>query len=258
MSHYDCVVIGSSGLLGKEISGILKKNGIKILEVNSHSFRDVCHKKITCNYLINANGNSYRFKANQDPSWDYYKSVDSIEKSLNIISSKYVFFSTIEIYSDRSSYSKTNESSEINVKSLDFYAFHKYLAELLLLKRHQNPIIIRLAPVISASNTKGPFFDLKNGTLFMQTESKLCGISLTAIQSLILQIVSGLELKGIYNLCNPGSVRVKDLIKKYKLHINCIKEDNLILDQKINTKKIEEIMKLNTLDTELQYFFSNN
>ena len=138
------------------------------------------------------------------------------------------------------------------------YSFHKYLDELIMLKKHSHPIVLRLDPVISKLNSKGPYYDQKQGVLFLSPSSVFVGVSISTIQSVILSLINRLNLEGIYNLCNLGSVSVKDLIEKFNLNIECIKENALIMDDTVSTNKIEKVLKLNSQDFELEQFFSGS
>ena len=81
MHTYDYIVMGGSGLIGSTIVDALKEKGSKVLSLNSDNFNFYCKENISTNLFINANGNSYRFKANKDPFWDYDKSVNSLINS---------------------------------------------------------------------------------------------------------------------------------------------------------------------------------
>ncbi|GAG45313.1 unnamed protein product, partial [marine sediment metagenome] len=100
----------------------------------------------SCDTLIYANGNAYKYKANEDPSFDFAASVlSTVEYVHNISFKKFVMISTISVYNDTSSKNTTKESSKIDKEKLDNYGYHKLLAERYVQHYCKNYLIFRLS-----------------------------------------------------------------------------------------------------------------
>lgn len=80
MSDAPYIVLGGTGLIGSAVCEYLQSRGKPVISVNSRNYKDYIgmHTKV----LINCNGNSFRYRANQDPCWDFEVSVTSVERSL--------------------------------------------------------------------------------------------------------------------------------------------------------------------------------
>ena len=87
-------VIGGRGLVGSAIVRYLEKNNIKYKNIqreNKHKFFGK-----SCDTLIYANGNAYKYKANEDPFFDFAASVlSTVEYVHNISFKKFVIKSDL-------------------------------------------------------------------------------------------------------------------------------------------------------------------
>ena len=125
---YDFIVLGAKGFLGVEIVNFLKAKNYKVLSVTSKNYRSL--KGATSKILINSNGNTYRFKANKNPQWDFKKSFLSVCNSVNDFEYElYIYISTVDVYDVKNNIRNNSEKRQIKILKLDTYAFHKWLAE---------------------------------------------------------------------------------------------------------------------------------
>ncbi len=74
------IVLGGTGLIGSAVRAHLERQGELVISVNSKNYTDCLGA--WAKVLINCNGNTFRYRANQDPRWDFEASVVSVERSL--------------------------------------------------------------------------------------------------------------------------------------------------------------------------------
>lgn len=250
--------MGGSGLVGNSFVNELNKRGAKVLSLTSQNFDLYSSKKISTNYFVNANGNSYRFKANKDPLWDFEKSVYSLAKSLKYFKSqKYIFFSSIDVYSDKSNPLNNHEDIIIDPTRLDHYGNNKFTAENILKQYHQNYLILRLGSVVSNISQKGPFYDLSQNKLYINKKSYLSVIDIENIHKAFFALQDKEISNEIFNLTCSGNVFVKDIIEKYQLNItkNSASNNADVYEYNVSNKKISKILKIqSSIDVAEKYF----
>ncbi len=128
MTAYDAIVIGATGFIGSSIVREAESRGLRILGVNRANYDEA--RGASCRLLINANGNSKKFVARNDPPEDFRLSVQSAVNILHDFSfERMVYLSTIDVYSDRHDPDHNHEEAVINVDALDPYGFNKWVAE---------------------------------------------------------------------------------------------------------------------------------
>jgi len=249
MSDFDYIIMGGAGLVGNSFVKHLEKKGANVLSLTSRNFEDYCKKKISTNFFINANGNSFKFKANKDPFWDFDKSVLSMLQSLKSFKSqKYVFFSSIDVYSDTENPKNNHEEMVINSTSIDYYGSNKYFAESILKKYHEKFLIFRLGSVVSPVSKKGPLYDLSKKNLYIDQDSYLSLIDIKNIHKAYFELEALGISREIYNLTGTGNVSVKSIIKKYDIPVqsNSSAEFLKTHNYNISNKKLSKIVPLDT------------
>ena len=144
-------IIGGDGFIGSNLVEAL--GGVSINRLNYDT-----HSDTLFDVIINANGNSKRYWANNNPIEDFNLSVLSVYKSLfDFKYKKYVYMSSI-----------TAEQMD------GAYGFHKHLSEELVKRYCGNYSIVRLPLVIGAGSTKGVVSDILNGnTVYLTRYSRL-------------------------------------------------------------------------------------
>jgi nucleoside-diphosphate-sugar epimerase len=188
MKKYDVIVLGGNGFLGSEFVKFLNEKKLKVLSLNSKNYK--LFKGSFAKLIINANGNTYRYKANRNPMWDFKKSFLSVCKSVHDFKYNfYIFISSVDVYDNKNNKKKNSEKSYINHLKLDYYAYHKWIAERYIEKYTKNYLIFRLGTIIGPKMKKGPFYDIiKNNSLYMSMDSKLAIISKSKVVNLIFKI----------------------------------------------------------------------
>lgn len=244
---YDYIVMGGTGLVGSSFVSELSSSGAKVLSLTSQNFDLYCSKNISSKFFINANGNSYRYKANKNPFWDFDKSVYSLIKSLKCFTSeKYIYFSSVDVYDDKRSPDNNQESAIINPRGLDYYGYNKFVAENILEKYHENCLVLRLGSVVSALAKKGPFYDLSQNQLYIDKNSKLSVIDIENIHKAFFVLERNNLSNQTFNLTGTGSVSIKHVVEKYNIDVafRGSSETAGLSSYDISTKKLSEIVEL--------------
>ena len=137
-------IIGAKGLVGSAIFNRLKDEHY-VVAITRQSYPR--HIGAEYDVLINANGNSRKYWANQNPLEDYDLSVSSVMSSLfDFKYKKYIFISSIDAEEPRG-----------------HYGFNKRIAEDLVKQYADKWQIVRLCSVIGINMKKGPVYDILHG-----------------------------------------------------------------------------------------------
>lgn len=241
------MVIGGNGLVGKSIVDKLRLKNKNVISLDKDNYKEYIGKKT--NVLINANGNSYRFKANNDPLWDYNSSVQSVLNTFKDFQyDLYIYVSTVDVYNDLNNPSNNSEKVSIEPSKLDYYGFHKWISERLVQKYCSNSIILRLGTILGKYLKKGPIYDLlNNNPLHMSIESQLTFIDTDIISRVLLGLIKMKKKNEIYNLTGSGFVKFDYLIDHYSFPSLVKKESKQkIYSYNINNQKITSLFELPT------------
>ena len=258
MDKYDYIIMGSSGLIGSSFVKKYSSLGKNVLSINSENFSEYCNKNICSKYFINANGNSYKFKANNNPDWDYEKSVESLIDSVKYFKSdKYIFFSSIDVYSDKTDPNNNNETACLNPKDVETYGSHKLIAEEYLKENHNDFLIFRLGSVVSINSKKGALYDIAMNKTFINPCSKLSFIDLKNIHVAFETIIKLKKSNEIFNLTGSGNVSLKSLIDKFDISLSKLTSDAAKNKPVINisTDKILDFCKLDNASKIAENYF---
>lgn len=251
--------MGGLGLVGSSFVEKLGDRGFDVLSLTSQNFNDYKSKGISTKVFINANGNNFRFKANDDPLWDFDKSVYSLLDSLKSFQSeKYIFFSSIDVYSDKSNPLNNREDAFLDISNLDFYGSNKVFAEMLLQKYHPKWLIFRLGSVVSPMAKKGPFYDLNQNKLFIDFDSTLSIVDIENIHRAFFAVEKKEKFNEIFNLTGSGNVQVRDLIKKYKIDIDLsnYSGSNELHSYEISNNKLAELVRIESASKISKRYFN--
>ena len=208
------VVLGGTGLIGAAVGAHFTRLGHEVVAVDSKNY--AAHVGTVADVLINCNGNSYRFKANRDPAWDFQASVLSVQRSLfDFTVGRYVHVSTIDVYPDCSDPELTGDEMPIDSRKLNPYGFHKWMAERLVERFGSQPLILRVGTVIGPGLKKGPVFDLlQNEPLHMALDSELSLIDTDTIAGAIATFIEKPPNYSIINLTGSGPAELGELCRQ--------------------------------------------
>ena len=214
MTPPSLIVLGGTGLIGSAVCGRFKRGGHAVVSVDSKNYARSVGAE--ADVLINCNGNSYRYKAGQDPRWDFDASVLTVEKSLfDFKFGRYIHISTIDVYPELADPARNREDAAIEPQRLHPYAFHKWLAERLVARFAGRSLILRVGTVIGAGMKKGPLLDLLLGQpLHMSAESELSLIDTATIAEAVVRFVAEPPEHGTLNLTGTGPALLGALCAK--------------------------------------------
>ena len=189
-------IIGANGFIGSAIYNLLKDKYDQVDGITRGSYEYYKHNEY--DVLINTNGNSRKFWANNNPKEDFVLSVQSVYNALfDFRFKKYIQISSIDSF----------ESSVYgNNKSIVEHILKQYVSVF-------NLSIIRCPQVIGKNMQKGVVADILNGkSIFLQPDSKLNLITNIKVAEIIQMTISK-NLVGNYNIGSTNSVTIKAIAK---------------------------------------------
>jgi len=247
MSRFDVIVVGGTGLIGAAVCERLERDGYSVRSVHSKNYTSCAGGR--ADVLINCNGNAHRYKAAENPRWDFDASVVSVERSLfDFEAERYIYISTVDVYNDLSDPAHNHEDATIHPTRLHPYGFHKWLAERLVERFAGNPLILRTATVIGPAVKKGPLFDLlRSEPLHMSPESELSFIDTATIAEVVTKFVADAPPQRILNLAGTGAARLQALGAEFGLECRVAKgAENVVYRYDINNASLREIFGVGT------------
>lgn len=182
------------------ITGITRKNYDKL-------------KGSAFDVIINANGNSKRFWANEHPFEDFDASTISVYKSMfDFRCGIYIYISSPDVYDKHESPISTSEEISINSRNLSAYGFHKYLSELIVQKYVSNYIILRSSMMLGINLKKGPLYDIfHNIPLYITPDSRLQMITTEEVASVMAFLIQKNVRDEIYNVGGRGTISFRSI-----------------------------------------------
>jgi len=207
-------VFGARGFVGSEISKSLKKRGYDILEVTRENFEQSLGKEF--DYVVNAATPGARFKANNNPDWDFEETIAKTAK---------IFYGT--------KFKKFIQISTVSARCQNDvpYGRHRLAAESIV--NDGNSLIVRMGPMFGPSLKRGALIDM-----LARSKIYFAGSSRYAFSPLEFNadwIARNLGRNGIWEVGAKNSISLEDLAKELGLKIEFQGPEN---NQEIQT--IEE------------------
>lgn len=232
-------IIGSNGMLGSDLVKYLSPF-FCITQITKDNYARYIHKKF--DVVLNANGNSKRFWANQNPQDDFIASTVSVYNSIfDFPSAIYIYISSPDVYENHTGAQYTREDENINVKNLSPYGLNKYLSELIVKKYNEKFLILRCSMILGKNLRKGPFFDIIHGKpLYINLKSELQLITTKAIAGIIKTLLEKSILNEVINIGGRGSfsfAKIQNYFNK-EIHISPDAETQIY---KMNVKKLNSL-----------------
>tara|TARA_B110000263_G_scaffold245654_1_gene255551 strand:- start:218 stop:991 length:774 start_codon:yes stop_codon:yes gene_type:complete len=252
-------IVGGNGLTGSALVRYLKHTGeeYKIIQKeNKHEFLGK-----SCDTLIYANGNALKYKANEEPLFDFHASVVSIAEYIhNIKFKKFIHISTIDVYDNKTSIIKTKEDVNIDAKKLNIYGYHKYCAEEYVKHFCKNYLIFRLSGLVGKGLKKNAIYDFihKDKKVMLSPETTINYINTRFIAETIVHMQDlGIENQ-IFNLASKNTIKIRDIENIIGVKTEYTKNAHLYVDNnQINTKKIEKYVKLSSSEEAIIEYFNS-
>jgi nucleoside-diphosphate-sugar epimerase len=206
-------IIGGRGFVGSGLVRLCQARSLQHAVVEYDNYREFVGSR--CDVLINANGNSKKFLAKEDPLEEFALTVRSVRASLvDFRADYYVHLSTCDVYPDCSSPATTPESLVPDVARQSAYGFHKYLAEQCVQHAAPRWLIVRLGGMVGPGMRKNPVFDILNDQpLWLDPASELQFLHTDAVAGLLFGLIERNIAGQIVNVCGKGVIRLDEIAR---------------------------------------------
>ena len=210
------VVLGAQGFVGAAVLAELQQLDTCLgVDVDNYA---AC-KGQPCDVLVNVNGNSKKFLADEDPAREFDLSVASVVRALqDFPAKKQVFISTVDVYTAFANPADTAESVAIDPARQSRYGFHKWLAEQYVRKACADWLITRLGGMVGPGMKKSPVFDLLHDVpLRTHLDSQFQYMHTRDVGRIIRELLQGGVTREIFNVCGCGVISlraIRDLLGK--------------------------------------------
>lgn len=206
-----CLVLGAKGFVGSAIAAEAARRGWEVAAVDKDEYAAAAGS--SCDLLINANGNSRKYLAAQDPKLEFDLSVASVQRSLrDFRAGLYVHLSTIDVYADASGPATTDEDAPIDSVRLSPYGFHKWLAERIV--EHDAPrwLILRMGGFVGPRLWKNSIHDLLHGVpLRVHPDSAYQYLDTRELAQAVFDLVAAGVAGTRINACGDGVVTLREI-----------------------------------------------
>lgn len=223
--NLDILVIGHKGLIGGAIYKKLLSEDCKVIGITKED-SVAPYKTIDFDIVINANGNSKRFKAKDDPYEDFIESSVSVYKSINDFKfNKYIYISSVDAMRDNT------------------YGFHKKISEDIISHHCKNYLILRCCVVLGKNMKKGVVKDIIDGSrVFLTPNSESQYITNEEVSNIVLDSIIN-DIQGTKIVSTKNSINVEDigkLLNKEIFYSDQLKENHYIYSSDFKTGTSEE------------------
>ncbi len=206
-----CIVIGAGGFIGSAVVAEAQRRGFETTGITRQNYDQ--HRGMSCDLLVNANGNSKKFLARENPPLDFDLSVRSVHASLHDFKAvMHVHLSTIDVYSDVKNPANNREDCVIETAKLSPYGFHKLLAEQLV--RHFAPqwLVLRMGGFVGPGLRKNSIYDLLKGTpLRVHPDSAYQYLDSRFLAALAFELLAKNCRNEIVNCCGDGLITIREI-----------------------------------------------
>lgn len=242
-SNFKVIIIGGEGFVGSAYTRYCQQNNLNYLVVNRANYDNYIGS--SCDLLINANGNSKKFLAKDNPLLEFDASVRTVRKSLiDFQAKKYIFLSSCDVYPDCSNPATTQEDSGIDISQQSPYGFHKYLAEQCVQHCHQNWLIFRMGGFVGIGLKKNPIFDILQGEkMWLDPDSELQYINTDTAAAIVMEVIAKGYHQEIFNLCGNGLIKLQDVIELTKSPVK-VNPNSPKVQYEVSVNKLKQIINI--------------
>jgi nucleoside-diphosphate-sugar epimerase len=206
-------LIGANGFVGSAFSRHLAAKGLPHIAITRENHQQFAEQR--CEVLINANGNSRKYIAAENPTFDFELSVLSTLRFLQEFRpAYYVHISSVDVYNDVSDPNRNAEDAIINPITLSGYGFSKYVAELAAQRYASKWLILRLGGMLGEGLKKNLVFDLLNHRpLLVHPDSSYQYVDTATVAKTGVDLVLRGKHGEIYNICGQGVVSSRQVAR---------------------------------------------
>jgi nucleoside-diphosphate-sugar epimerase len=198
-------VLGGKGFVGSAfVRAAGKRHKVSAIDLDNYQqFRGR-----SCDLLINANGNSRKFLAEQDPAGEFDASVGSVLRSLlDFPATRYVYLSTIDVYPCVDNPRRNRETAAIDPEKLSRYGLHKHLAEQIVRRYADRWLICRLGGMVGTGLWKNSIYDvLHDQPLRVSAASGYQFMNTDDVAKIVLTLVRRQSENDVFNVCGAGCI----------------------------------------------------
>lgn len=205
------LVLGARGFVGSAFRAACAEAGIDCRGVDLDDYEAA--RGARCDILVNADGNSRKYLAEEDPARDFRLSVLSVMDSFFDFSfRRYVYISSVAVYDDHADPRRNAEDATIVAAAQSRYGFHKSLAEDLVRKYCPDWLILRLGGMVGEGMRKGPVHDILTGdALRLGTASRFQFINTADVARIALRMLDDGCSREVFNVCGRGTVTLREV-----------------------------------------------
>ena len=247
-------IIGGNGMLGSDLVRHLSST-FSVTSITRENYN--AHRGSVFDVLINANGNSKRFWANQNVLEDFNLSTLSVYKSLfDFKFGIYVYISSSDVYEKHNKKIYTKEENVPGISNLSAYGLHKYISEQIVENHARKYLILRCSMMLGENLKKGPIYDiLTNKPLFVSNDTKLQMITTREVLDIIRLLIAKKYFNKIFNVGGRGTVSFKEINKFFSTPISFLKKAEK-QEYEMNVEKLKKAYPLKTSKKYLQEFIA--
>jgi len=206
-------ILGGNGFVGSAFVRLFERLGLEHRNIDLDNYSEFVGT--SCDVLINANGNSSKLLAKNDPIADFRANVESTRRLfVDMDCGFYIHLSTCDVYPDCSSPSLTREDDPIDLARQSPYGFHKYLSELCARTLAENWLVVRMGGFVGPGMKKNAVFDiLKGEKLWLHPDSELQFLHTDDSAAIVWDLFGKSVRNEVVNVCGDGTVKLADVIQ---------------------------------------------
>ncbi len=208
-----CLILGGKGFVGSAFVQEARRRGYQTLCVDKEEYAGACGT--ACHLLINANGNSKKYLAAQNPKLEFDLSVRSVLHSLHDFkAARYVFLSSMDVYYPDVQLPETNaEDKLISCERQSPYGCHKYLAEQVVRQHARDWLVFRMGGFVGRGLWKNSIFDLLTGQpLRVHPDSCYQYLNTADLARIVLDMAEGDDVRNeTFNIAGEGLISLRDV-----------------------------------------------
>ena len=207
------ILLGGNGFVGSAYARLLQQTGNEVVVVGRANYGD--YSGGSCDVLINANGNSKKFLAKENPKEDFQASAASVRNSLvDFKYGKYIYLSSGDVYPDCTSPELTREDVPIDVTRQSPYGFHKYIAEQCVQHAAPDWLIVRQGGFVGPGMRKNAVYDILFGDkLWVHPDSAFQFIGTDNSARLVMELAASGVRNEIINLTARGTISAREIMR---------------------------------------------
>jgi dTDP-4-dehydrorhamnose reductase len=212
-------IIGHSGFLGRAFFDVLSET-CEVITYDRNCELEVLE---TCDVIINANGNSSKILAEQDPYLDFIANA-AFTLAVSLFATEKDIFLVHISTGEASGISKLNANVTSPIESLldlSNYGLSKAIGEVLVRKYATKWMIIRPSGLIGQGMKKGPVFDLlSEQPVWVSENSKLSLMRTVTTAKITIELLQYHLVKGVenqtYDVAGTEPLTLGEIAKLFK------------------------------------------